>query len=104
MTQPEIRFAVTGLNHGHIYDMTKCMLNAVAQAVCFYAPEDDLAAEFASAFPQIHRVKKLAEILEDETIQLVLNAGIPVERGPLGIQVMQHGKDYMVDKPVFTTM
>ncbi|MFN2236992.1 MAG: Gfo/Idh/MocA family protein [Anaerolineales bacterium] len=104
MTQPQVRFAVTGLNHGHIYEMTNCMLNAGAQAVCFYAPEDDLAAEFASAYPQIPRLNTLAEILEDETIQLVLNAGIPVERGPMGIQVMQHGKDYMVDKPGLTTM
>ncbi len=104
MTKKIIRFAITGLNHGHIYDMTMCMLNAGAEPVCFFAPEDDLAAQFAAAYPQIPRVTTLAEILEDKSIQLVLNAGIPVERGPLGIQVMRHGKDYMVDKPGFTTM
>jgi predicted dehydrogenase len=104
MTQPQIPFAVTGLNHGHIYDMTNCMLAAGAQPVCFFAPEEHLAAEYASAYPQIHRVETLAEILEDESIQLVLNAGIPVERGSMGVQVMQHAKDYMVDKPSFTTM
>ena len=104
MTSQSVRFAITGLNHGHIYDMTKSMLNAGAEAVCFFASEDDLSAQFSAAYPQIHRVETLAEILEDETIQLVLNAGIPVDRGPMGIQVMQHGKDYMVDKPGFTTM
>jgi len=78
MTQPKIRFAITGLNHGHIYDMTNCMLDAGAEPVCFFAPEDDLAAQFAAAYPQIPRVETLAEILEDETIQLVLNACIPV--------------------------
>ena len=39
MTPPQIRFAVTGLNHGHIHDQTKSMLNAGAEAVCYYAPE-----------------------------------------------------------------
>ncbi len=43
MTQPKICFAVTGLNHGHINDMTKCMLDAGAEPVCFFA----LAAVFA---------------------------------------------------------
>jgi hypothetical protein len=38
MTPPKIRFAVTGLNHGHFYDQTQSMLNAGAEAICFYAP------------------------------------------------------------------
>lgn len=104
MTNQTIRFAVTGLNHGHIYDMVNSMLEAEAEAVCFFAPEDDLAAQFATTYPQISRCSTLTEILEDESIQLVLNAGVPVERGPMGIQVMKHGKDYMVDKPGFTKM
>ncbi|HBY09224.1 MAG TPA: oxidoreductase [Chloroflexi bacterium] len=104
MPNPPIRFAVTGLNHGHIYNQTQSMLAAGAQAVCFFAPEDDLAAQFSAAFPHIPRVPGLDQILEDESIQLVLNAGIPVERAPLGIKVMQHGKDYMVDKPGLITL
>ena len=34
----------------------------------------------------------------------MLSSGIPVERAPLGIRVMQHGKDYMSDKPGITTL
>jgi predicted dehydrogenase len=44
------------------------------------------------------------EILEDNSIQLILSSGIPDERGPLGIEVMKHGKDYLVDKPGITTL
>ena len=101
---PQIRFAVTGLNHGHIYGQTQSMLDAGAQAVCFYAPEDDLSEQFSKTYPQIPRVDALVETLEDESIQLVLNAGIPVERAAVGIKVMQHGKDYMVDKPGMITL
>jgi len=104
MDPSSVRFAVTGLNHGHIYDMTDAMLKAGAKGVCFYAPEEDLAANFQATYPHLHRVATLAEILEDESIQLVLNAGIPINRAPMGIKVMQHGKDYMVDKPGFTTL
>ena len=104
MTQAEIRFAVTGLNHGHIYGQTSSMLEAGADGVSFYAPEDDLATQFSSTFPQFARVESLEQILEDDGIQLVLNAGIPIERAQMGIKVMQHGKDYMVDKPGLTTL
>jgi predicted dehydrogenase len=104
MTEPTIRFAVTGLNHAHIYGLTQSMLDAGAQAVCFFAPEDDLAAQFSSTYPQIPRVDDLGKILEDGSIQLVLNAGIPFERASMGIKVMQYGKDYLVDKPGLTTL
>jgi predicted dehydrogenase len=104
MPKPEIRFAVTGLNHGHINDQTQSMLDAGAKAVCFYAPEEDLVAQFSAAFPQIPRVQTLEEILENDQIHLVLNAGIPADRAPMGIKVMQHGKDYMVDKPGLITL
>ncbi len=70
----------------------------------YYAPEDDLAAQFESTFENIPRVTALETILEDESIQLVLNAGIPVERASMGIKVMQHAKDYMVDKPGLITL
>ncbi len=100
----KIKFAVTGLNHGHIYGQTETMLAAGAEGVCFYAPEETLAAQFAAAFPQIPRVVTLEALLENEEIQLVLNAGIPAERAEMGLQVMQHGKDYMVDKPGMTTL
>ncbi len=104
MPKPVVRFAVTGLNHGHIYGQTSSMLAAGAEAEGFFAPEEDLAAQFSAAFPHIPRIATLEEILEDDRIQLVLNAGIPVERAPMGVQVMRHGKDYMVDKPGLVTL
>ena len=38
------------------------------------------------------------------SVKLVVSAAIPDERGPLGIRVMQHGKDFMSDKPGMTTI
>jgi predicted dehydrogenase len=99
-----IRFAAIGLNHGHIYGQTNLLLRAGAELVSFHALEDDLAAQYGKAFPQARRAQTPQEILEDEGVQLVISAAIPDERAPLGVAAMRHGKDYMADKPGFTTL
>lgn len=101
---PQIRFSVIGLNHGHIYGQVNLLLRENAELVNFYAPESDLAEAFAGSYPQACRVNSQREILEDESIQLVVSAAIPDQRGPLGVEVMRHGKDYLSDKPAFTTL
>lgn len=103
-TQPIIRFATIGLNHGHIYDQTRVLLQAGAELVWVYAPEADLLASYQRVFPQAVLAPSVDAILEDHTIDLVISAGIPCDRAPLGLQVMRHGKDYMVDKPGVTSL
>jgi predicted dehydrogenase len=103
-TQPKVRFAAIGLNHAHIYGQVNLLLRAGAELVSYYAIEPDLAARFGSEYPQASLARTAEEILEDQTIHLVVSAAIPNERAPLGITAMQHGKDYMSDKPAFTTL
>ncbi len=99
-----VRFAVIGINHNHIYGQVNLLLRAGAELVSVFAKEDDLLANFTTTYPQAKVARKQDEILEDDTIHLIVSAGIPNERAPLGIAVMQHGKDYMSDKPGFTTL
>jgi predicted dehydrogenase len=99
-----VRFSAIGLNHGHIYGQCNAMIRAGGQLVSFFAKEDDLAAEFSKRFPDAKRAGTQNEILDDSSIQLVVSASIPVERAPLGIEVMKKGKDFMVDKPGITTL
>lgn len=100
---PRIRFSVIGLNHGHIYGQTEAVLRGGGELVSVYAREPDLAAAFVKRFPQARLAGSEREILESN-VHLVLSAAIPDERAPLGIRVMQHGKDYMSDKPGITTL
>lgn len=100
----KLRFAVIGLNHGHIYGQVDALAEAGSELVSFFAAEDDLAAEFQARYPSVRRVQGVAEILEDPSIQLVASAAIYSQRAALGVSVMQHGKDFMVDKPGFTTL
>ena len=104
MTSPTVRFAAIGFNHGHIYSQVGLLLRAGAELVSFYAAEPELSEQFSERFPDVPRARGTQEILEDESIHLVVSAAIPDERAPLGIQVMQYGKDYMSDKPAFTSL
>jgi predicted dehydrogenase len=99
-----IKFSVIGLNHGHIYGQVESVINGGGQLMAFYAKEPELVANFAKRYPQAKLAKSEKEILEDKAIQLIVSASIPVDRAPLGIEVMKHGKDYMVDKPGITTL
>lgn len=102
--EPRLKFAAIGLNHGHIYGQVEAVIRGGGQLTAFYAKEDNLAADFLKRYPNAKRATSEKEILEDKSIQLVLSASIPVERAPLGIRVMQHGKDFMADKPGITTL
>jgi predicted dehydrogenase len=103
MTQPTVRFSAIGLNHGHIYGQVNLLLRAGAEFVSFYAQESELVARFAQTYPQARLAHSAQEILEDETVHLIVSAAIPCERASLGIAAMQHDKDFMSDKPGFTT-
>lgn len=96
-------FAVIGINHNHIYGQVDAMLGAGCRLTRFLAPEDDLAAQFTSVYPQAVRVHDEAAILDDPSILLVVGAGIPDERAPMAVRAMRAGKDVMVDKPGVTT-
>ena len=99
-----VRFGVIGLNHNHIFEMTALLVQAGGELVGFDAIEDDLAAAYVQRFPSARRLRSEAEILEDPSIQLVASAAISDERGPLGIRVMRVGKDFVSDKPAFTSL
>jgi len=101
---PRIRFSVIGINHNHINSQVGAVLRGGGELVSLYAKEPDLADAFLKRFPQARLARSENEVLEDRTVQLVLSSIIPDERAPLGIKVMQHGKDYMSDKPGITTL
>lgn len=99
-----ILFSAIGLNHNHINSQVNCLLDAGAELVPFYAAEPELARPFATAYPQASQADCVEAILEHPSIQLIASAAINCERAHLGIRAMEHGKDFMSDKPGFTTL
>lgn len=99
-----IRFGVIGMNHGHIYGQVEATIRGGGELVAFHANEPGLAAEFARRYPKVKQVSDERAILEDPSIQLVVSSIVPDQRAALGIAVMQHAKDFLVDKPGMTTL
>ncbi len=99
-----LRFAVIGLNHGHINGQVKAVQRGGGELVAFFAKEPELIAKFQKDFPGVKLARSEDEILTDTNVQLIISASIPNERAPLGLRVMQHGKDFMVDKPGVTSL
>jgi predicted dehydrogenase len=99
-----VRFAAIGLDHSHIWMQVEFMRREGAELVAFHASDDKLAKPFAERYPQARRVDNAQRILEDDSIALVVCAAVPCERATLGISVMRHGKDFMVDKPGMTSL
>jgi predicted dehydrogenase len=102
--KPRLKFAVIGINHNHINSQVGAVLRGGGELVWLYANEPDLVKDFQKRFPQTKLARSEDEVLQDSSIQLVLSSAIPSERAPIGIRVMQHGKDYMSDKPGITTL
>ncbi len=102
--KPRLKFAVIGINHNHINSQVATVLRGGGELVWLYAKEPDLVKDFQKRFPQAKLARSEDEVLQDSSIQLVLSSAIPAERAPIGVRVMQHGKDYMSDKPGITTL
>jgi predicted dehydrogenase len=99
-----IKFAVCGMSHDHIYGMVGAIQRGGGALVAAYGEEPDKVAAFLKRFPDVKIAKSEKEIIEDPSIQLVLSSTIPSQRAPLGIRAMEHGKDYLSDKPGITTL
>jgi predicted dehydrogenase len=100
----EFVFAVGALDHGHIYGQCVGLTEAGGTLQYVYDPDPEKVAAFIKRFPQAKPVESLEVILDDPEIHLVAAAAIPSDRGPLGIRVMEAGKDYFTDKTPFTTL
>ncbi len=100
----EFAVAAIGLDHGHIYGQCNGLIEAGADLVAVYDPDPAKVAAFVKTYPQARVALSEQEILQDARVRLVASAAVPCDRGPLGVRVMRHGKDYFTDKCPFTTL
>lgn len=100
----EFTIAAMHLDHGHIFGMVQGLLGAGATLKWVYDPQPERAAAFQEKFPQVQIASSEEEVLADPEVQLVAAAAIPSDRAPLGIRVMEAGKDYFTDKTPLTSL
>ncbi len=100
----EFVFSAAHIDHGHIYGMCNGLTEAGATLKYVYDPDPKKVENFLKAYPTARAARSLDEILEDKDTALVASSNVTSERGPLGVRVMNAGKDYFVDKAPFTTL
>jgi predicted dehydrogenase len=99
-----IKFSAIGLDHAHIYGMTRAIQRGGGELVSFHSKDPAQVAAYRKEFGDVKLAAGEDEILDDKSVQLVLGAPIPDLRAPLGVRVMKAGKDYLGDKPAITSL
>jgi predicted dehydrogenase len=97
-------FAAAFLEHNHINDMCKYLIEAGATLGWIYDTDAKKAEELQKKFPAAKLARTFDELLAQKDVRLIAAAAIPCERGPIGCRVMEAGKDYFTDKTPFTTL
>lgn len=100
----EFPFAAVALDHGHIFGQCRGLIEAGGDLRYVYDADPGKIEKFRSVFPQAQVLRSVDEVLDLSEIKLVASAAIPCERGPLGLRVLDAGKDYFTDKAPFTTL
>lgn len=100
----EFPFAAVALDHGHIYGQCNGLIEAGGELRFVHDPDPVKVEKFCKTFQDAEPLPSLEAVLERSEIKLVAAAAVPSERGPLGLRVMDAGKDYFTDKTPFTSL
>ena len=98
----EFPVGVIGLDHGHIFGMCNGLQEAGADICLVYDPDPKKVELFRKAFPQAEAAASKEEVL-NSSVKLIASAAVAADRCPLGVEAMEHGKDFFSDKPSITT-
>ncbi|WP_428375246.1 Gfo/Idh/MocA family protein [Lichenicoccus sp.] len=98
------RFAVIGLDHRHVYDLTAGLLEAGMTCAGYWPDTTDkrVLQGFCKRFPDLAAVLDRRRLIEDPAVDVIVTAAVPRNRAPLAIEAMRHGKDVLTDKPGVT--
>lgn len=99
----EFPVGIIGLDHGHIFGMSNGLMEAGASLSLVYDPDPAKVAAYCQRYEGVKAARCKEEILENDHIRLIMSASVPDERCSLGIEAMEHGKDYFADKPPLIT-
>lgn len=94
----EFVFSAVALDHGHIYGMCNSLIEAGATLKYVYDPDIEKVNAFLAKYPQAQVAESEQQVLLDPDTKLVAAAAVTNLRCPLGLRVMDAGKDYFTDK------
>ncbi|MGN1021481.1 MAG: Gfo/Idh/MocA family protein [Aristaeellaceae bacterium] len=100
----EFIFSAARLDHGHIYGICNALTEAGGTLKYVWDPDPKKVEQFLKVYPQAIPAMSEDQVLQDKETMMVAAAAVTSERGPFGVKVMAHGKDYFTDKAPFTTL
>ncbi len=100
-----LRFAVIGIDHRHVYELTQHLIDAGLACAGWWnvTTNPHVLEGFRKRFPHLPEVAERDRLMDDPTVALIVTAAIPNERAALAIDAMRRGKDVLADKPGITT-
>jgi len=94
-----VRFAAVGLEHVHVDILVQALLRAGGTLAAVVEPDDELYARYARGWPEAPRTT-LDDTLDDPSIELVVTAAVPSDRGRIAALTLESGRDVLADKPL----
>lgn len=102
-TRGKIRIGVIGLDHAHGLMLAGRLWQAGATIAAFHATGRSNLVAMRALGPKA-KSRSIDEIVEDPTIDLIVTAAIPNERGDIAVRALRNGKHVVADKPGVTTL
>lgn len=100
----EFNFAVLGLVHGHINGIIAGLKECGATLKSFWDDDQERCLDFSSRYPEAVQCESVSDILDDKSINLVINCIRPDLRCLLSVKCLEKGKNVFSDKPGFLTV
>lgn len=97
-----LRVAVVGMAHLHLFELVQGLLDAGAETVA-HVPDGELLDVYEGWRPDSRPVE-LAELLADGNLDLIVTAGVPSERAAVALAALESGKHVLSVKPGVTTV
>lgn len=99
----KIRVGVIGLDHVHGHVLAVRLWQAGATIAAYHASGAQNVAAMRLLGPKA-RSRSIDAIVEDPTIDLIVTAAIPRDRGEIAVRALRAGKHVVADKPGVTTL
>ena len=99
----KIRVGVIGLDHNHGLMLAARLWQAGATIVAHHASGGANLVAMRLLGPKA-KSRSIDAIIEDPTIDLIVTAAIPSERGDIAVRALRAGKHVVADKPGVTTL
>ena len=97
-----MKLALAGADHNHLYEIIDRLVKAGAEAIAHTA--EGQFVEHYSGWQAGSVEMSFDDILDDDSIDLVVTAAIPNRRADIALAAIESGKHVVSDKPGLTTM